>query len=164
MKKLTLLILFLTIRISLVAQENSKTSTFFFIRHAEKILNIKDPDLTEKGKQRAIEWDYIFQYYKIDQVLSTDYKRTIQTATPIAKSNNLKIKKYHPFKFNVEEFIKNSKEQNIVFVGHSNTIPDLVNSFIQKKKYKQIDDLTYGNLYIVTIKDKNRSDIILNIK
>ncbi|WP_299683528.1 histidine phosphatase family protein [uncultured Tenacibaculum sp.] len=164
MRKAILLLTFLEINLSLIAQNETKTSTYFFIRHAEKVLNVKNPDLTKKGEKRALAWSKMLTHYKIDKVLSTNYKRTLQTAKPIANKYQLQTQIYHPYKFNVQEFIKKSKGENIVIVGHSNTIPNLVNKFIGKDKYNEIDETIYGNLYIVTITNKVIQDIILNIE
>lgn len=164
MKKLLLYIFLLGLPASLMAQKSSKTSRYFFIRHAEKVLNVKNPDLTPKGKERAQEWAAMFQHYKIDKVLSTDYKRTIQTAQPIATKNRVRVEKYNPRKFDVAKFLQSTKGKNVVIVGHSNSTPTLVNSFLKKNKYQQIDEKIYGNLYILTIKDGDINDLVLTVK
>ena len=81
---------------------------------------------------------------------STNYKRTRQTALPIAKNNNLEIISYTPKKFITEEFIQNNKGKHIVIVGHSNTTPQLVNRLLGEKKYEDIPDGDNNDLFIVT--------------
>ncbi|WP_442265863.1 phosphoglycerate mutase family protein [Tenacibaculum sp. ZS6-P6] len=164
MKKTILLLIFTIVSLLSSAQEKNEKSTYFFIRHAEKELNVKNPDLTKKGEQRALNWVKILHHYKIDEVFSTNFKRTIQTALPIAKKYKLQTQIYHPFKFNIEKILSKYQGKNIVIVGHSNTIPSLVNKFIGQEKYKDINESIYGNLYIVTVDKKSVHDIMLSIE
>jgi len=39
--------------------------------------------------------------------------------------------------------------KTVLIVGHSNTIPGLVNKIIKKDKYDQIKDYNNSNLYII---------------
>ena len=98
MKKL---ILFLFISFSFVAihSQNSEatsktTSTYYLIRHSEKDASNptdRDPNLSEIGVQRSESWVTILKEIKFDEIYSTSYSRTLQTAKPIAESNQLEI-------------------------------------------------------------------------
>jgi len=134
------------------------TSTFYLIRHAEKDrtdLTNKNPSLTAQGLERANKWAVFFKDKKIDAIYSTNYKRTRQTAIPIAKEQNLEIISYTPKLLITEKFIANNKGKNIVIVGHSNTTPKLVNTLLGEKKYEEIPDQDNNDLFIVTLK-KNK--------
>ena len=74
MKKILLLIIFIC-SISLYSQEN-KPTTYYFIRHSEKVLKASEqnPDLTKKGRKRAIYWSEVFNHVKFDMVFSTNFK------------------------------------------------------------------------------------------
>ncbi len=87
---------------------------------------------------------------------STNYKRTQQTALPIAKEQNLEIISYTTKELISEKFIANNKGKNIVIVGHSNTTPELVNILLGEKKYKDIADSENNNVFIVTL-NKNKT-------
>ncbi|MDG5491741.1 histidine phosphatase family protein [Psychroserpens sp. SPM9] len=168
MKSLITLILVLTLSIPALAQEEnqSETTTYYFIRHAEKDRSDKtnrNPDLTEAGKERAIHWSEILQHVKFDAVYSTKYNRTIQTATPTAKKNNLEVSHYDPRTLYSEDFAKATKGKTVLVVGHSNTTPAFVNSVLKQKKYEDIDDNNNGNLYIVTISNGLILDQVLTI-
>ncbi len=144
----------------------NQTTTYFFIRHAEKDLsdpNNRNPNLTEKGKVRAENWAKILADTKIDIVYTTDYIRTRKTAEPIANSQNLKIMTYNPKILNDIDFQERTKGKTTVIVGHSNTTPSFVNKIIGKNKYKSIDEKIYGKLFIVKITDHIIVDTILNI-
>ena len=61
-------------------------STFYLIRHAEKVRTNKtdrDPSLNEKGILRALNWKDYFIDKDISKIYSTNYKRTLETIKPI---------------------------------------------------------------------------------
>ena len=144
-------------KINLAEKEN--TSVYYFIRHAEKDRSDstnKNPSLTLQGLERANKWALFFKDKNIAAVYSTNYKRTQQTALPIAKEQNLEIISYTAKELISEKFIANNKGKNIVIVGHSNTTPELVNSLLGEKKYEDIADRENNNVFIVTLK-KNKT-------
>ena len=144
-------------KINLAEKEN--TSVYYFIRHAEKDRSDstnKNPSLTIQGLERANKWALFFKDKNIAAVYSTNYKRTQQTALPIAKEQNLEIISYTAKELISEKFIANNKGKNIVIVGHSNTTPELVNSLLGEKKYEDIADSENNNVFIVTL-NKNKT-------
>ena len=129
-----------------------ETSTYYLIRHAEKDrtdVDNKDPHLTEKGLIRAKNWAKTLKHVQFDVVYSTNYNRTKETALPITDAMQLGITYYDPRRINLKHFLKDTKGKTVFVVGHSNTIPNLVNSLISKKKYNLIEDTNNSNLYIV---------------
>ena len=150
MKKILLILALLFLNISF-GQQN--ITTYYFIRHAEKVDSSQNPDLSEKGLKRAEQWNTIFSEISFDEIYSTDYKRTIQTASPIAKANNIQIKLYNPKTINIDSFKKEKLGKKVLIVGHSNTTPKFVNEIINENLFTDIEDETFGNLYIVTIID-----------
>ncbi len=149
MKKFLLGILLGLISLNLVSQE---ISTYYLIRHAEKDRTVnKNPNLTDIGEKRAASWAEIFRDIKFDAIYSTDYNRTKATAKPTAHKNNLDIVFYHPSNLDIEKFKRATKGKKVLIVGHSNTIPGLVNQLIGQEKYSNIEDDNNGNLYIVEL-------------
>jgi len=63
----------------------AQTTTIYLISHAEKTDNSKNTFLSEAGLIRANHWNDVFEAIHFDAVYSTDYNRTVQTATPTAK-------------------------------------------------------------------------------
>jgi len=147
------------------AQE-SEVTTYYFIRHAEKertdVTN-ENPNLTEKGQQRAENWSAVFKNVDFDLVYSTNYNRTIQTAIPTSESKNLEIQFYNPKELYSEDFKLKTKNKTVLVVGHSDTTPLFVNTILGTKKYIDIDDNNNSNLYIITIYNNSISDILLTI-
>ncbi len=153
MKKL-LLIIILLLQFCIT---KAQTTTYYFIRHSEKVDNSENPDLSEKGKIRAENWNKIFSETKFDAVYCTDFKRIIQTATPILNSKNLKPIIYIPKTIDIELFKSETKNKTVLVVGHSNSTPDFVNKLIKEKKYEKIDETVFGNLYIVSILENEKA-------
>ena len=133
---------------------DSKVSSFYFIRHAEKDTSNpadRDPDLVMEGVLRAARWSSIFNRIDFDIIYSTDYKRTRNTALPIAEQKKLPLTFYSPNGFDSVDFLKNNFGKTVLIVGHSNTVPAMVNALIGEKQYKQIKEINYTNLYIINI-------------
>lgn len=142
------------------------TSTYYFIRHAEKdrsdTSNV-NPHLLEVGKQRAEHWNDIFKNINFDAVYSTDYNRTRETALPTARKNNLELTIYNPGTINIPEFLKETKGKTVLIVGHSNTTPNFVNTILGIDKYREINDSNNANLFVVTVSENQISDFLLYI-
>mgnify|MGYP003624406260 FL=1 len=125
---------------------------YYFIRHAEKDRSNPDddnPNLTNEGMLRAEKLSTILNDVNLDAVYSTNYNRTLQTAKPTANKNDIEITIYKPSELDVTKILKAHK--NILVVGHSNTIPQLVNTIIKNDIYKDIEDNNFGNLYHITV-------------
>ena len=128
------------------------TSTFYFIRHAEKDRsdpeNI-DPELSQKGLGRAMHWAEILADVSLDAVYTTDFERTAMTAAPTSIKNDIKVQFYDPETLNIEQFKVDNLGKNVLIVGHSNTTPNFVNKMIGEDKYSDIEDTDNGSLFIV---------------
>ncbi|MEP7266687.1 MAG: phosphoglycerate mutase family protein [Saprospiraceae bacterium] len=145
MKKLVVLALF-----SLVAC--TSTRTIFIVRHAEKIDDSRDPDLSETGQLRAQKLAKILADKSIQEIFSTDYKRTRQTANPLAQLNGITIQIYKPDTLDL--FVKRivKSEKNVLVVGHSNSTLSLLDAMGLAHTIKKIDETDYSNLFIVRLK------------
>ena len=129
-------------------------TTFYLIRHAEKVRNDKsenNPDLNEKGILRAQNWKNYFSDKQISKIYSTNYTRTLKTVYPLAIENGIETLVYSASDIKYDDFIKSNTGENTLVVGHSNTIPSFVNNLINDEYYNQIEDLNNSNLYIVSI-------------
>ncbi|MGV8946713.1 MAG: phosphoglycerate mutase family protein [Lutibacter sp.] len=157
-------LLFLTMTTIFAQKSEDKTTTYFLIRHAEKVrIDTTDvnPDLNERGYQRAENWKKVLQHISFDAIYSTNYSRTLKTAEPISKMSNLDLIIYNPSKFDYELFKTENKGKNVLIVGHSNTIPQFVNALINQQKYLEMDDDDFSGLFIITIKGNLITDLLL---
>ena len=157
--------LFLIIFLAFSIPEND-CSTFYLIRHAEKVRTNKsdrDPALNEKGIIRALNWKEYFIDKDISKIYSTNYKRTIETVKPLQEAMGLATILYSPSSIDYKDFISSNKGEIVLVVGHSNTIPNFVNELINKEIYTQIDDLNNSNLYIVNLCDSSISHSLIKV-
>ena len=141
-------------------------STFFLIRHAEKVRtnkSDKDPKLNEKGIIRALNWKSYFIDKDISKIYSTNYKRTLETVKPIQEAIGLATILYSPSNIDYKDFILSNRGEVVLIVGHSNTIPNFVNELINDQVYAQIDDLNNSNLYIVRLCDSSISHRLIKV-
>ncbi len=131
----------------------------YFIRHAETVGNgeIVNPDLSEKGKKRAMSYVTYFEDKKVDSIFTTNFKRTVQTITPLAKNKGINPIFYDPNDIDYKNFIKQNKGKTIVVVGHSNTTPNFVNKLIGIMKYSQMVDENYSDIFKVVPVGKNKA-------
>ncbi len=169
MFKTILILSIFTSSLTSIAQNISKdqsTTTYFFIRHAEKDLSDqsnRNPQLTETGIKRAQNWAKILADTKVELVFSTDYDRTRQTAQPIAEDQDVEVSLYDPNQLNTAEFQQKTKGKTSVIIGHSNTTPAFVNKIIGKEKYISTDEKVYGKLFIIKITGNTITDTVLHI-
>lgn len=134
-----------------------KATTIYLIRHAEKADATANTNLSIAGNQRAKNWAKHFAGKKIAAVYSTDYNRTIQTATPIAKQFGVEVQKYNHREFDLKKLAADNPGNIIVVVGHSNTIPGYVNSALGKQEFNEIDEGEFGTLFEVVIENGKAS-------
>lgn len=138
---------------------SSSQTTYYFIRHAEKVRTDpkdQDPHLNAAGKNRAKNWAVYFENIPLDEIFETQYKRTHQTISYIAKRKDIIPKVYDADSIYSEEFLKETNGKTILIVGHSNTIPYLVNKLIEKEKFTEMEDSDNATLFKVTIDSKGR--------
>ena len=157
--------LLLTIFLVFSIPEND-CSTFYLIRHAEKVRTNKsdrDPKLNEKGILRALNWKEYFLDKDITKIYSTNYKRTLETVKPFQEAIGLATIVYSPSSIDYKDFISSNKGEIVLVVGHSNTIPNFVNELINDQVYAQIDDLNNSNLYIVNLCESSVSHRLIKV-
>ncbi len=141
-------------------------TNYYLIRHAEKDRsnpNNSNPELTTEGHQRARRWGVVFEKIQFDAVYSTNYLRTIQTAAPTAESQGIEIQFYDPRTLNSDEFKETTKGQNVLIVGHSNTIPDLANAILGEQQFDNIPDDINSYLFVISVIDNKVNSMLLTI-
>ena len=175
--------LLLSSLISVGAKEvPAEATVVYLVRHTEKDLTIKkDPPLTDQGKLRAKKWAEVLSDVSIDEIYSTDTLRTRDTAGPSAELFSKQVKLYHPYEINMGDLVEENKGKNILVVGHSNTVPNMVNHLLETKQstdvadnkssssdndtkeYEELDESEYNKLFIVTILGEQRHVQVLTV-
>jgi broad specificity phosphatase PhoE len=141
----------------LFAASAAAQSTVFIVRHAEKAEgNGNDPDLSQAGKTRAESLANILKEVGVTAIYATEFKRTQETAAPLAKAIGLEVVKL-PGKSTAELVTKlqDLKGENALVVGHSNTIPLLIKALGVDAPIV-INDNDYDNLFVVSLDKKPR--------
>ena len=150
----TVLTVFIVGAASAAAQSKK---TIILVRHAEKVVAAADDktgdvDLTSDGRDRAIRFAKVAKRFRPGEIFSTAYKRTRQTAEPIAKPRGKEIQTYDASKHpELIDRILKSKIKRFVIVGHSNTVPFLANLLAKKEIFRQLPDTEYGVIYVIRI-------------
>lgn len=146
---------------AITASTPDTLTTLIFVRHAEKASDgTRDPDLNEAGQARANNLANMLSSSGVTAIYSTPYKRTRQTAAPLAEKTGIDIQEYAPRDpAALKVILKNNKGGTILIVGHSNTTPMLVNTALGQKKYEQFDEKEYSNLILVMIDKDGAKDI-----
>lgn len=124
-------------------------TTILLVRHAEKEKG-NDPSLTKAGQKRAQALVSLTKDRTITGIYSTNYKRTLETVTPLATHLQLKINHdIDPMNFSalLEDIKKHHAGKTVVIVGHSNTIPSFVNSLSPSFTHSNIDENVFSRLY-----------------
>ena len=138
---------------------SSQEFTIYLTRHAEKQLG-ENPNLTECGELRAHQLSQILALENITSVYSTSYNRTLETAYPTAKLNNVSIKHYSPKLLDLLAVKLLQAKQNVLVVGHSNTTPELAD-FIAENPLKSIREDEFQYLYQIKVIGDTRTVSIL---
>jgi broad specificity phosphatase PhoE len=154
MKRPIFLCLFLGCVIS-VAQ--AEPPTIFIVRHAERAdaangspaSMASDPDLSDAGRVRAESLGSALKDAAITAIFVTEYKRTQETAAPLAKVTGVSVT-IVPAKETGALIAKlRSSTGNTLVVGHSNTLPDIIKALGVSTPIS-IADSEYDNLFVVS--------------
>jgi broad specificity phosphatase PhoE len=137
------------------AATDSDPTVIYLLRHAEKDDTAgDDPPLLPAGEDRAQNLAEQLAEEKISAVYATPYARTEATARPLARTQSLDVTPYpadaSPDR-QVADWLQRHRGQTIVVVGHSNTIPGLVNALIGERRFGDIDESVYDRLFKVII-------------
>lgn len=146
-------------------EELGKT-TYYLIRHAEKDRSDpsnKNPTLTEAGIKRAQKWARYFEKVAVDQVFSTNYARTMETAAPTASQKGITVQSYHPDSLYDARFKQATSGSITLVVGHSDTTPKFVNAIIGANTYTDIDDKQNGLLYVINLEKGSHNVEVLEL-
>lgn len=140
-----------------IGEVSAQSKTIVLVRHVEKDISATahktDPELSAEGVARAQRLMRIARKYRPREIYSSNYKRTRLTAEPLAKRRKIEIQTYDPGKPNdLVEKIAASKNKRFMVVGHSNTIPALVNLIAKKEVFRQLLESEYGVIWVIRMK------------
>lgn len=130
--------------------DRSTPTTLFIVRHAEKVGESSDAQLSNVGRARARTLAWMLRDVSFDAVYSTDFARTRGTVAAIAKASRKELSLYSPAPGSLKKELEAKRSGHTVLIsGHSNTIPVLLAELgtpIEDEILPGFDDL-----FIVTI-------------
>jgi broad specificity phosphatase PhoE len=136
-------------------------TTYYIVRHAEKETQqanmSSDVPLSASGAERAQQLKNTLQQKKIGYIYSTNTIRTKTTAQPLSEAIGIPIQTYDPRDTGFIYRVKALPKGNVLIVGHSNTVDDLVNQFYPEARLKDLPDNQYGDLFILKKKKQSYS-------
>ena len=137
----------------------SAATTVVVVRHAEKSTDDpRDPSLSAEGRNRAIALSALLRNAGVTDIYATQYKRTRQTAEPLAQQFGITIVERPVNSANsatyardlAQEILTRSAGKGVLVVGHSNTVPDIVKA-LSGSDVPAIADPEYDHIFVVVI-------------
>lgn len=133
----------------------------FLVRHCEAEGQPPESPLTEKGFKQAIKLAVFFDNVKVDRIISSPYKRAIQTVQPLANQLNVEIEMNNQLKERVlstdslsdwmEKLRETFDDRSLKFEGGessedaANRIVEVIESVL-KSEFENTVVITHGNL------------------
>jgi broad specificity phosphatase PhoE len=144
----------------------------FVVRHAERAdqgaapmpptaqgMIPNDPSLSEAGTARAAKLAALLASADVKHIFTTEFKRTRETAAPLA--GKLKVDAVMSASRDPQPLIDAVRKTtgNVLIVGHSNTVPDLLKR-LGLKETIAIAENEYDNLFILVRRDAGDPTLI----
>ena len=153
MRHLAAVVLMLVVSVATAAAQ----PIVFIVRHAERadagMASAKvpgaDPDLSGAGVARANSLAAMLKDARIRTVITTEFKRTKQTAEPVATAAGVSLTVIDSK--DVTGLLKTvrSSTGNVLVVGHSNTLPDVLKGLGVTEPITVGED-EFDSLFVVT--------------
>lgn len=133
-------------------------STVFVVRHAERAddgssgggMMAADPDLSDAGRARAASLALMLRSANVTAIIATPYKRTQQTAAPLARALGITITTVGARDTARLPVLVREAGGNVLVVGHSNTVPATLEE-LGVTAPVTLEDNEYDNLFVVTM-------------
>lgn len=138
-------IIFIAVAVTLF----SCTTTYYIVRHAEKLNNTDDSPLSPPGLERANTLRDTLAGKRIDSVFASIRVRTQQTAQPTATAAGTPIQVL-PINPNagLTDRLRRINGKNVLIVGHSNTVPQIVQA-LSGQTAGPINESVFDSMFIV---------------
>jgi phosphohistidine phosphatase SixA len=153
MLRRTALLILVVVAVPMTA---SAQQTVFLVRHAEradtaageKPMKGADPDLSEAGRTRAASLARALEDAKVTAIFATEFKRTQQTAAPLAKALGIEVTVVPAD--HTADLVKRIKgaKGNVLVVGHSDSVPEIIKA-LGVAAPVTIADSEFDNLFLV---------------
>jgi len=150
---------FITVLLLILAT-SCGTTTYYVVRHAEKAAPpnamTSDVPLSAEGAQRAEALKDVLLDRNIRYIYSTNTLRTTSTAKPLSEATGIPIQLYDAKDSTFTSRVKQLPRGNVLIVGHSNTVDDIVYGITGRKMFADLSDEAYGQLFTIVRKGKKK--------
>ena len=129
------------------------TTTVYIVRHAEKVNETDTTNLNPAGYRRAAVLADTLAMKGIDSIFTTPYRRTRQTAQPLATKLGIPLVDYpaKPTEAIVKR-VSHIRNKTVLVVGHSNTILEIARGLGAKPAMLTIESGDFDNLLRVDMR------------
>lgn len=154
-------VLMMAIAAVLTVTATATAQSVFVVRHAERAdadagtapMMASDPDLSEAGKARAQSLASALKDAGITAIYTTEYKRTQQTAEPLAKALGIQVTAVPAREMPALLQKLKAGTGNALVIGHSNTVGEVIAGLGVTEPVK-LGDSDYDNLFVVVRGEK----------
>ncbi|MGE5244784.1 MAG: histidine phosphatase family protein [Betaproteobacteria bacterium] len=142
-----------------VAQE-----AVFLVRHAERADSSADSPLSPAGRRRAARLADLLKDAGITAIYTTDFRRTIQTAAPLARASRVEAVALPAADRDalLAKIRSAGAHDRLLVVGHSNTVPDILRA-LGVETPVTIGEAEYDNLFVV-IPERGEAPHLLRLR
>ena len=146
--------------VSLAAQ--AAPTTVFVVRHAEKGPENPDPSLTPPGQQRAAELARVLGDTRISAVFASEFKRTQETVTPLARAAGVPVSVVPAGKIDslVGLIRALPAGSRVVVASHSNLVHVIVDK-LAGVVLPQLTDADYDRIAVVVVREAGKGEVFV---
>jgi broad specificity phosphatase PhoE len=136
----------------------------YIVRHAERADDSADAELSSEGVRRSVKLSAVLADAGVSTIVTSQRKRTIQTAAPLAKALRIEpaVVDANDEDALIRRISGSRPTDRVLIVGHSNTIPSLLQR-LGVKETITVPDAEFGNLFIV-VPQKDSPPVLLRLK
>ncbi|MCY7357588.1 MAG: histidine phosphatase family protein [Rudanella sp.] len=137
----------------LVFLASCSTSNIYITRHAERANESDTTSLSAAGLIRARALAERLANTHIDSIFVTPYRRTEQTAAPLALLRGLPLTKYPAAPVTViTNRLRTFRGKNALVVGHSNTILEIAKGLGTTPSMQKIEHSEYQHILFIRMR------------
>jgi len=148
---------------SAVLAHHQAATTVILVRHAEKVDESADPELSKEGQDRAAALAKVLADAGISEIYTTQFRRTNLTAEPLAKKLKIEAKVLQAGPSYAAEVAARIRKERLgkttLVVGHSNTIGPVLRELGHATPVT-LTDKDYGDIFICTIPEEGEPSVI----
>ncbi len=145
-------VLFCLVLMALASSAWAESPIVFLVRHAERAAISgrvpSDTGLSREGKARAQSLASALKDAKIAAIYTTEFKRTQETAAPLAGSSGIRPEVVSAGDLRPLIAKIKAARGNVLVVGHSNTLPQIINALGVGERVA-ITEADYDNLFLI---------------